>query len=558
MAQKFLTNIDLNQNQLVNAKFEALATNPSSGNFEGRMYFNTATYSLMVYANSAWRKTVHSITSGGGEGIAEALTVSESNGTVTLTLNVADADSAGLLSAAFFGDLNGATSSATANKLVKRDGNGNISVATPTDDGHAATKGYVDSARSGLDVKASVRVATTAAINLSSDLEAGDVIDGVTLVAGDRVLVKHQGTASENGIYVAVASGAASRATDADTSAEVTTGMFTFVSEGTVNADSGWVLSTNDTITLGSTGLTFVQFSGAGQITAGDGLTKSGNTINVVGTADRITANADSIDIASNYVGQSTITTLGTISTGTWGSGATTIAIASGGTGATSAGDARSNLGLAIGTDVQAYDAELAAIAGLTSAANKVHYFTGAGTAALADFSSAGRALVDDVDAAAQRSTLGLVIGTDVQAYNSTLAAVAGGTYTGDDSITTLGTITTGTWNGTDIAVADGGTGASTAADARANLGTANSGGATTSTPVLARIAKQGCAASISGTSTTTVTHNFNTTNVIVQIFEVSSGATVIGDVVRSSADVVTVTLLGTISLNDYTIVITG
>jgi len=372
MAQKFLTNIDLNQNQLVNAKFEALATNPSSGNFEGRMYFNTATYSLMVYANSAWRKTVHSITSGGGEGIAEALTVSESNGTVTLTLNVADADSAGLLSAAFFGDLNGATSSATANKLVKRDGNGNISVATPTDDGHAATKGYVDSARSGLDVKASVRVATTAAINLSSDLEAGDVIDGVTLVAGDRVLVKHQGTASENGIYVAVASGAASRATDADTSAEVTTGMFTFVSEGTVNADSGWVLSTNDTITLGSTGLTFVQFSGAGQITAGDGLTKSGNTINVVGTADRITANADSIDIASNYVGQSTITTLGTISTGTWGSGATTIAIASGGTGATSAGDARSNLGLAIGTDVQAYDAELAAIAGLTSAANKV------------------------------------------------------------------------------------------------------------------------------------------------------------------------------------------
>lgn len=558
MAQKFLTNIDLNQNQLVNAKFEALATNPSSGNFEGRMYFNTATYSLMVYANSAWRKTVHSITSGGGEGIAEALTVSESNGTVTLTLNVADADSAGLLSAAFFGDLNGATSSATANKLVKRDGNGNISVATPTDDGHAATKGYVDSARSGLDVKASVRVATTAAINLSSDLEAGDVIDGVTLVAGDRVLVKHQGTASENGIYVAVASGAASRATDADTSAEVTTGMFTFVSEGTVNADSGWVLSTNDTITLGSTGLTFVQFSGAGQITAGDGLTKSGNTINVVGTADRITANADSIDIASTYVGQATITTLGTISTGTWGSGATTIAIASGGTGATSAGDARSNLGLVIGTDVQAYDAELAAIAGLTSAANKVPYFTGAGTAALADFSSAGRALVDDVDAAAQRSTLGLVIGTDVQAYNSTLAAVAGGTYTGDDSITTLGTITTGTWNGTDIAVADGGTGASTAADARANLGTANSGGATTSTPVLARIAKQGCAASISGTSTTTVTHNFNTTNVIVQIFEVSTGATVIGDVVRSSADVVTVTLLGTISLNDYTIVITG
>ena len=93
--------------------------------------------------------------------------------------------------------------------------------------------------------------------------------------------------------------------------------MFTFVSEGTVNADSGWVLTTNDAITLGTTGLTFAQFSGAGQITAGDGLTKSGNTINAVGTSDRITVNADSIDIASTYVGQTSITTLGTIATGT-------------------------------------------------------------------------------------------------------------------------------------------------------------------------------------------------------------------------------------------------
>jgi hypothetical protein len=73
--------------------------------------------------------------------------------------------------------------------------------------------------------------------------------------------------------------------------------MFTFVSEGTVNADSGWVLTTNDTITLNTTNLTFAQFSGAGQIAAGDGLTKSGNTINVVGTAGRIVANADSVDL---------------------------------------------------------------------------------------------------------------------------------------------------------------------------------------------------------------------------------------------------------------------
>ena len=557
MAQKFLTNIDLNQNQIVNAKFEALATNPSSGNFEGRMYFNTATYSLMVYANAAWRKTVHSIASGGGAGIAEALTVSESNGTVTLTLNVADTDSAGLLPAAMWQMLTDATDSATANKLVKRDGNGNLKVATPTDDAHAATKGYVDAARSGLDVKQSVRAATTVAVLLASGLENGDTIDGVTLATGDRVLVKNQSTASENGIYVVQSTGAAVRATDFDGAGEVSGGAFTFVEDGTTNADSGWVVTSDGAITVGTDAIDFAQFSGAGQITAGDGLTKSGSTINAVGTASRITVNADSIDIASTYVGQSSITTLGTIATGTWNG--TDIAIADGGTGASTAGDARTNLGLAIGTDVQAYDADLAAIAGLTSAANKVPYFTGSGAAALADFTAAGRALVDDADAAAQRSTLGLVIGTDVQAYNSTLAAVAGGTYTGDNDITTLGTITTGVWNGTDIAVADGGTGASSAAPARTNLGTATSvGTATTSTPALARIAKQGCAASITGTSTTTVSHLFGTTDVIVQIYEVSTGATVIGDVVRTSADVVSVTLLGTIALNDYTIVVTG
>jgi hypothetical protein len=511
----------------------------------------------MVYANAAWRKTVHSITSGGGAGIAEALTVSESNGTVTLTLNVADTDSAGLLPAAMWQMLTDATDSATASKLAKRDANGNLKVATPTDDAHAATKGYVDAARSGLDVKQSVRAATTVAVLLASGLENGDTIDGVTLATGDRVLVKNQSTASENGIYVVQSTGAAVRATDFDGTGEVSGGAFTFVEEGTANADSGWVVTSNGAITVGTDAIAFAQFSGAGTIMAGDGLTKDGNTINAVGTANRITVSSDAIDIASTYVGQNTITTLGTIATGVWNG--TDVAIADGGTGASTAGDARTNLGLAIGTDVQAYDADLAAIAGLTSAANKVPYFTGSGAAALADFTAAGRALVDDADAEAQRSTLGLVIGTNVQAYHATLAAVAGGTYTGDNDIVTLGTITTGVWNGTDIAVADGGTGASSAASARTNLGTATSAGtATTSTPALARIAKQGCAASITGTSTTTVSHLFGTTDVIVQIYEVSSGATVIGDIVRTSADVVSVTLLGTIALNDYTIVVTG
>ena len=202
-------------------------------------------------------------------------------------------------------------------------------LAAPTEANDAATKAYVDAARSGLDVKDSVRAATTANITLSGE----QTIDGVSVVAGNRVLVKNQSTASENGIYVAAA-GAWARATDFDSDAEVTPGAFVFVEEGTVAADSGWVLTTDGAITVGTTGLTFAQFSGAGSIQAGDGLTKSGSTINAVGTADRIAVSADAIDISTAYAGQTSITTLGTVTTGVWS--ATQIGVTKGGTGLTS------------------------------------------------------------------------------------------------------------------------------------------------------------------------------------------------------------------------------
>ena len=166
----------------------------------------------------------------------------------------------------------------------------------PTNPQDAANKRYVDAAVVGIDWKASVRVATTAAVTLATALENGDTLDGVTLATGDRVLVKNQTDATENGLYVVAASGAPTRSSDADTAAEITASFAVFVEEGTVNADSGWTLTNNGTITVGTSELAFTQFTGLGQIIAGDGLTKTANTLNVV-PGDGLAVTADSVKI---------------------------------------------------------------------------------------------------------------------------------------------------------------------------------------------------------------------------------------------------------------------
>lgn len=202
-------------------------------------------------------------------------------------------------------------------------------LAEPSASTDAATKNYVDSVAQGLDVKASVVAATTADITLS----APQTIDGISVVAGDRVLVKDQTTASQNGIYL-VAAGAWTRALDADTFAELIS-AFVFVEQGTVNSDTGYVCTVNAGGTLGSTSITFAQFSGAGTYVAGNGLALTGNSFSVTGTASRITVSGAGVDIASTYVGQSSITTLGTITTGAWNG--TAIGVVYGGIGLTSA-----------------------------------------------------------------------------------------------------------------------------------------------------------------------------------------------------------------------------
>ena len=151
-----------------------------------------------------------------------------------------------------------------------------INLPSPVDPSDAATKEYVDSVATGLDVKESVRVATTGNITLTSVTS----IDGITLADGDRVLVKNQTTGSENGIYTyTLSTTTLARSSDADTGTELNAGVFVFVEEGTVNADNGFVLVTDNPVTIGTTSLSFEQFSGAGQIIAGAGIQKNGNEL---------------------------------------------------------------------------------------------------------------------------------------------------------------------------------------------------------------------------------------------------------------------------------------
>ena len=194
------------------------------------------------------------------------------------------------------------TRNATINGTLTLNSTKITNLADPTNPQDACTKAYADALKQGFDVKDSVRLATTGSnITLSGLLS----IDGVQTVATDRVLVKDQTTASSNGIYV-VSSGAWSRATDAASSANVTSGLYTWVTEGSTQSDTGWLLTTIDPISLGSTSLSFAQFSGAGQIVAGAGISKSGNTISLASTISSATTFTNSLNVPTQTAGNNT------------------------------------------------------------------------------------------------------------------------------------------------------------------------------------------------------------------------------------------------------------
>lgn len=242
----------------------------------------------------------------------------DAKGRVTATSAVAAGDITTLVDATYV-NVAGDSMSSAANLTFSGGGEVLGLPATPTTAGSAASKAYVDSLVQGLDPKGSVRAATTAAGTLATSFENGDTIDGITLATGDRILIKNQAAPAENGIYTVNATGAPTRAVDMDAWTEVP-GAFVWVELGTVNADTGWVCTSDQGGTINTTAVTFVQFAGVGAYTAGTGLTLTGTQFSLttpVVVANGGTGTTSTPTNGQLLIGNGTNYTLATLTQGT-------------------------------------------------------------------------------------------------------------------------------------------------------------------------------------------------------------------------------------------------
>ena len=338
MSRSFLTSVNLNKNELQNAVLHPLTTAPSTP-VEGQVYYNSTDKQFYQYNGSTWVRHVQAgsivnsdIASNAAIALSKLATdpLARANHTGTQTANtISD----------LAGTVKGYTLDEFADPVAALNMNGYriTGLAEPVGSSDAATKNYVDASVAGLTWKAAAHL--LAASNIALTGTSGTlVIDGHAALDdaddGYRVVLTGQSTAANNGIYVYSDNGTTyelTRATDADSYQELL-GATIFIQEGTLYGKTSWTQSNHYLSSFSNQ--TWVQFSGASAATAGAGLIANGNAFDVVGTSNRITVNADSVDIASTYVGQTSITTLGTITSGTWNG--STVDVAHGGTGATS------------------------------------------------------------------------------------------------------------------------------------------------------------------------------------------------------------------------------
>lgn len=677
MAQKFLTNLDLNKNELQNAKIQNLGTAPSTP-ADGQIYFDTSDDSLKVYDGTQWinlqEGDISGVTAGtglSGGGASGNITLDITNTGVTAA-SYGSATTIPVLTINAQGQITAASTSTISTTL-------DLAADTGTDDGvllgtdtltisggtaitssvsgDTVTVTLDDTAVSAgsygsgtavpvltIDAQGRITAASTSTISTTLDIAADSgVDDGVNLgtdtltisggtglsssVSADTITVTLDNTAVSAGAYGNAANVASftvdaqGRLTAAGTTAiAITHDQVTDFDEAVqdvvavqvvTNGSHSGITATYDDVgdgldlSLTNTGVgaaTYGSATAVGQFTVdAQGRITSASAVNIAipssaitdlssnavtslaGTANEVEVSAsvgsvtvglpDDVTIGNDLTVTGDLNVLGTT---------TTVDTAS-----LSIEDPMIELArLNTSSDVVdigiygTYDTSgsLDLYTGLFRDASdgkwKLYVDTQTEPTTTVDTGATGYtvgtlvanlegAITGNADTATALETGRAINGVTFDGTADITVTAAAGTLTGTtlnssvvtSSLTSLGTIATGVWAATDVAVLHGGTGSSTAAGARDNLGATASG---LSGTTLARIAAVDCAADTAGTSSTTVTHNFGTEDVMVQVYDTTTGATVVGDVVRTSTNVVTVTLLGTITAGDFRIVVTA